>query len=128
CDVPIDKELIVVDDGSTDGTVGELRQFGLSSPAETATRTGSAGAANELRLIIHNPNQGKGASINDGIAAATGDIILIQDADLEYDPAEYPRLIQPILDGRADAVYGSRFAGSTRRVLCFWHSVGNHIL
>jgi glycosyltransferase involved in cell wall biosynthesis len=128
CDVPIDKEVVVIDDGSTDGTAEELFQLGLAAAGDRVTRMGSTGATNALRLLVHQPNQGKGASIRDGIAAATGDVLLIQDADLEYDPSEYSKLLQPILDGKADAVYGSRFTGSPRRVLFFWHAVGNHLL
>jgi len=128
CDVPISKEVVVVDDGSTDGTVAELQKLGLSESAEPFIRLGAGEVRNELRLLVHRQNQGKGASIRDGIAAATGEILLIQDADLEYDPSEYPKLIEPILDGRADVVYGSRFTGSPRRVLFFWHAVGNHLL
>jgi glycosyltransferase involved in cell wall biosynthesis len=79
-------------------------------------------------VLFHDRNQGKGAAIRTGFAQATGDIVLIQDADLEYDPSEYPRLLTPILDGRADVVYGSRFIGETHRVLYFWHSVGNGLL
>ncbi len=128
CDVPIDKEVIVVDDGSTDGTVDELGKMGLERSGASVTRSGAGGAINELRLLVHERNQGKGAGVRDGIAAARGDVILIQDADLEYDPAQYPILLGPILDGRADVVYGSRFTGSPRRVLFFWHAVGNHFL
>jgi glycosyltransferase involved in cell wall biosynthesis len=128
CDVPIEKEIVVVDDGSTDGTLTELEKMGLSGSGASVVRQGTHGTTNEIRLFVHTQNQGKGASIRDGIAAATGDIIIIQDADLEYDPGDYPKLIEPILDGRADVVYGSRFAGSPRRVLFFWHAVGNHLL
>jgi glycosyltransferase involved in cell wall biosynthesis len=128
CDVPIDKEIVVVDDGSTDGTLLELEKLGLPGSGASIVCPGTDGTTNEIRLFVHTQNQGKGVSIRDGIAAATGDIIIIQDADLEYDPNDYPKLIQPILDGKADVVYGSRFTGSPRRVLFFWHAVGNHLL
>jgi glycosyltransferase involved in cell wall biosynthesis len=128
CEVPIHKEVIIINDGSTDGTADELRKMGLAAAGAATVRESAAGARNELRLLVHDRNQGKGACVRDGIAAATGEVIIIQDADLEYDPAEYPRLIQPIVDGKADVVYGSRFTGSPRRVLYFWHAIGNHLL
>ena len=109
----IDKELILVDDASTDGT----RDLLLSL------------AGNNLRVFLQDRNQGKGAALRRGFAEATGDIVLIQDADLEYDPKEYPRLLEPILSGRADVVYGSRFSGGEpHRVLYFWHALGNRFL
>lgn len=110
---PIDKELIVVDDGSTDGT----RQI-LSDEVKPL------GA----RIFYQPRNLGKGAALRRGFAEVRGQIVIIQDADLEYDPADYPSLVQPILDDKADVVYGSRFTAGPRRVLFFWHSVGNRFL
>lgn len=108
------KEIIIVDDCSTDGTRDELKNE-IESLVDM--------------VIYHAVNQGKGAALRAGIKAATGDIIIIQDADLEYDPNEYPKLVKPIVDGKADVVYGSRFVGSEpHRVLFFWHSLGNKFL
>lgn len=112
-DTPGDMELIVVDDASTDGTRDVLQRITDA----------------HVRVFLHERNQGKGASLQTGFSHATGDVIIIQDADFEYDPHEYPKLLAPILDGRADVVYGSRFkGGEAHRVLFFWHSVGNRFL
>ena len=106
-------EIILVDDGSLDGTRDLL-----------ATWDGRQG----IRVILHEVNQGKGAAVRTGIAAATGDVILIQDADLEYDPRDYPVLLKPIEEGLADVVYGSRFLGGPRRAVMFWHMIANKML
>lgn len=113
-ELPCDREIIIVDDGSSDGTRDYLR---------TLT------SHDEIKVVFHEVNRGKGAALRTGFAHATGDIITIQDADLEYDPNDYPKLLKPILDGKADVVYGSRFVGGDcHRVLYFWHLVGNKFL
>ncbi len=112
--VPIKKQIIVVDDCSKDGTREVLK--------ELEERDG------DLTVVYHVINQGKGAALRTGLREATGDIVIVQDADLEYDPEQYPQLIQPIVEGLADVVYGSRFIGETHRVLYFWHSLANKFL
>lgn len=107
------QEIVVVDDGSKDGTRDVLKELD---------------GKNGVRVILHEHNKGKGAAVRTGMAAAIGDILLIQDADLEYDPRDYPILLKPLEEGIADVVYGSRFMGASRRVTMFWHQVANKML
>ncbi len=111
--VDYDKEIILIDDCSTDGSREILEEY--------KDRSG-------FHVLFHARNRGKGAALRTGFSHATGDVIVIQDADLEYDPTDYPVLLKPIIDGRADVVYGSRFLGGPHRVLFYWHSVGNKFL
>lgn len=111
CGLPT--EIILVDDGSKDGTRELLNGWRDQK---------------DLKIIFHEKNQGKGAALKTGFQHATGSVVIVQDADLEYDPGEFPQLVQPIIEGQADVVFGSRFKGETNRVLYFWHSIGNYVL
>lgn len=115
--LPMQREILLIDDASVDDSAQVIDEICRAYPDV------------EFKKITHTVNQGKGAALRSGFAAVTGDIVLVQDADLEYDPKDYTRLLKPILDGRADVVYGSRFTGSEeKRVLFYWHSVGNKFL
>lgn len=114
---PFRKEVIIVDDGSTDGSRQYLERLGDKEVAGDA-----------IKVLFHVTNRGKGAAVRTGLAHVTGEYVVIQDADLEYDPKEIPFLLGPIADGRADVVYGSRFLGGPHRVFYFWHAVGNKIV
>lgn len=119
CDAPVsglERDIVVCDDGSKDGTVSEVERFQRERPDA------------RLTLVKHEKNAGKGTAVRTALARATGDVVIIQDGDLEYDPKDYPLLLAPLVDGRADAVFGSRFLGGPHRVLYFWHYVINRFL
>jgi len=118
--VPLRKQIILIDDASTDGTRDILKSLEAAADADPM---------NQIEVVYHDKNQGKGAALRTGFQRAVGQAVIIQDADFEYDPSEYPRLLQPIVEGKADVVFGSRFlGGGPHRVLYFWHYLGNRFL
>jgi len=131
-DTDVRKEVIIVDDCSTDGTRQMLESMaGRQANGEAfapAQDGGDPVELRDLRFFFQTPNQGKGAALRRGFAETTGEIVLVQDADLEYDPHDYPKLLEPLVEGRADVVYGSRFLGGPQRVHYFWHYVANKML
>ena len=130
--VPFRKEIVIIDDRSTDGTLDLLREFErfqANGKRDVSVQNGKAMLSLEnISFLFQERNFGKGAALRRGFEAASGDVILVQDADLEYDPQDYGKLLEPIFDGRADVVYGSRFLGGPQRVHYFWHYAGNKFL
>jgi glycosyltransferase involved in cell wall biosynthesis len=124
--VDFPKELVLVDDCSKDGSREVLER--LAREGVSGLEGAKPRSQNAFKVLLQEKNQGKGSALRRGFAAASGDIIIVQDADLEYDPKDIPRVLQPIIDGEADVVFGSRFIGSPRRVLYYWHSVLNQVL
>ena len=132
-DVDMEKEIIIVDDGSTDGTREFLQELDQATTRHNSTvmtlpRTGYRLRTDNIRVFFQNVNRGKGAALRLGFQKARGEIVIVQDADLEYDPRDYHELLEPVLQGVADVVYGSRFLGGPHRVLFFWHYLGNKFL
>jgi glycosyltransferase involved in cell wall biosynthesis len=129
--VELDKEIIVVDDGSSDGTTDFLRSLAVAAAARRSLLPAGRGAplrTDNVRVLLQERNAGKGAALRRGFAAARGRIVLVQDADLEYDPADYPALLRPIITGQADVVYGTRFSGGRPAGGFFWYYLGNRFI
>jgi glycosyltransferase involved in cell wall biosynthesis len=134
-ETPYDKEIIIVDDGSKDGTREWIcSEFGIQNwgsgvqEGKRGNLDNAEGYAKSVKVVFHEKNRGKGGAVWTGIRAATGDVVIIQDADLEYDPGDYPKLLEPILENKADVVYGSRFLGGPHKVHYFWHYVNNRMI